>query len=87
MMGSGPPELMYWLMVLGLICLQGGGRCRPTRLIYLQLRRHFPQLQANRTSRWLTRPHVVIVGAGFGGLAAAARLRWTKARVTLIRSA
>src|SRR5215471_2196535 len=83
-MGSGPPELVYWLMVLGLICLQGAGTLSADNLIYLKLRRRFPQLDGKPAFSLADAPHVVIVGAGFGGLAAARRLRWCKARVTLI---
>lgn len=84
MMGSGPPELVYWLMVLALICLQGGGLLSADNLIYLKLRRRFPQLDGKPAFSLEDAPHVVIVGAGFGGLAAAHGLRWAKARVTLV---
>jgi len=84
MMGSGPPEMIYWLMVLGLICLQGAGTLSADNLIYLKLRRRFPQLDGKPAFSLADAPHVVIVGAGFGGLAAAHGLRWAKARVTLV---
>jgi uncharacterized membrane protein YphA (DoxX/SURF4 family) len=44
MMRSGPPELAYWLMVLGLIALHGAGPLSADGLLYLMLRRRFPQL-------------------------------------------
>jgi NADH dehydrogenase FAD-containing subunit/uncharacterized membrane protein YphA (DoxX/SURF4 family) len=83
-MGSGPPELVYWLMVLGLICLHGAGPLAADKLIYLKLRSRFPQLDGKPAFSLAGSPHVVIVGAGFGGLAAARSLRWCTARVTLI---
>jgi NADH dehydrogenase/putative oxidoreductase len=43
-----------------------------------------PQLDGKPAFSLADAPHVVIVGAGFGGLAAARRLRWCRARVTLI---
>jgi NADPH-dependent 2,4-dienoyl-CoA reductase/sulfur reductase-like enzyme len=84
MMGSGPPELAYWLMVIGLIALHGAGPLSADGLLYLMLRRRFPQLDGKPSFSLLDAPHIVIVGAGFGGLAAARRLRWCRARVTLI---
>jgi NADH dehydrogenase FAD-containing subunit/uncharacterized membrane protein YphA (DoxX/SURF4 family) len=84
MMRSGPPELAYWLMVLGLIALHGAGPLSADGLLYLMLRRRFPQLDGKPSFSLLDAPHIVIVGAGFGGLAAARRLRWCRARVTLI---
>jgi NADH dehydrogenase/putative oxidoreductase len=84
MMRAGPPELVYWLMVLGLICLRGAGPLALDELVYRRLRKLFPQLDGKPAFSLADTPHVVIVGAGFGGLAAARRLRWCKARVTLI---
>jgi NADH dehydrogenase/putative oxidoreductase len=84
MMGAGPPELVYCLMVLGLICLRGAGPLSLDELAYLRLRRLFPQLDGKPAFSLADAPHVVIVGAGFGGLAATRRLRWCRARVTLI---
>ena len=83
-MGAGPPETAYWLVVLGLICLRGGGPLSADELTYSRLRHRFPQLDGKPAFSLAGMPHVVIVGAGFGGLAAAHRLRWAKARVTLI---
>jgi NADH dehydrogenase/putative oxidoreductase len=84
MMGAGPAEQVYWLMVLGLISLRGPGRLSLDELLYLRLRRIFPQVDGRPAFSLEEAPHVVIVGAGFGGLAAARCLRWCKARVTLI---
>jgi NADH dehydrogenase FAD-containing subunit/uncharacterized membrane protein YphA (DoxX/SURF4 family) len=84
MMGSHPPELVYWLMVLGLTCLRGAGPLAADELIYLRLRNRFPQLDGKSAFSLANSPNVVIVGAGFGGLAVARSLRWCTARVTLI---
>jgi NADH dehydrogenase/putative oxidoreductase len=84
MMRAGTPDLVYWLMVLGLICLRGAGPLALDELVYRRLRRLFPQLDGKPAFSLADAPHVVIVGAGFGGLAVARRLRWCKARATLI---
>jgi NADH dehydrogenase/putative oxidoreductase len=83
-MGAGPPELIYWLMALGLLVLHGGGLLSVDEPIDRLLRRRFPQLSGKPAFSLDDAPHVVIVGAGFGGLAAARGLRWAKARITLI---
>jgi NADH dehydrogenase FAD-containing subunit/uncharacterized membrane protein YphA (DoxX/SURF4 family) len=84
MMGGAPPELAYWLMALGLLVLHGGGVLSADEPIDRLLRRRFPQLSGKPAFSLDDAPHVVIVGAGFGGLAAARALRWARARVTLI---
>jgi NADH dehydrogenase/putative oxidoreductase len=62
----------------------GAGPFAVDELVYLRLRKLFPQLDGKPAFSLADAPHVVIVGAGFGGLAAARRLRWCRARVTLI---
>src|SRR6516165_6424878 len=44
MRGAGPPELVYWLMVLGLICLHGAGPLALDELAYQRLRGLFQPL-------------------------------------------
>jgi hypothetical protein len=56
MMGAGPPELVYWLMILGQICLRGAGPLSLDELVYLRLRGLFPQLDGKPASRWPTCP-------------------------------
>jgi NADH dehydrogenase FAD-containing subunit len=76
MTGTGPGMTVYEPLLLALLGVSGAGRYSLDRLI----------------SRWarLTvglnpdAPHVVIVGAGFGGMACAAELCHEPARVTLI---
>ncbi|MCC6467680.1 MAG: FAD-dependent oxidoreductase [Alphaproteobacteria bacterium] len=77
-------EHFYWLMVLGQIALRGPGFLSLDRAIWSALRRHLPALDGRlpaSAARW---PRVVIVGAGFGGLAAARALRHSPVQVTVI---
>ncbi|MEC9344928.1 MAG: FAD-dependent oxidoreductase [Pseudomonadota bacterium] len=75
---------LYWLMLLGLVALRGPGRLSLDHLLGHLLEQRYPD--ALGQSRWddTSRPHVVIVGAGFGGVAAAQGLRHTPCRITLI---
>lgn len=68
---------VYWLMLLGQIVLRGPGILSLDFGIVALLRRLRPADPAEP-------PRVVIVGAGFGGLAAARALRFTPAQVTVI---
>lgn len=69
---------VYWLMTLGLIALQGPGALSLDRLAVELFEKYRPMPDLARA------PRVVIVGAGFGGLAAARGLRFTPARVTVV---
>ncbi|WP_417518953.1 FAD-dependent oxidoreductase [Minwuia sp.] len=74
----------YWILLLGMLALGGPGPISLDRLGVTMLRRAFPgELQP---ARWddESLPHVVIVGAGFGGVAVAKGLRHPPCRVTLI---
>src|SRR5262249_59678491 len=82
--GGARAELAYWLMALGLVVLHGGGPLSADEPIDRLMRRRFPQLSGKPAFSLDDAPHVVIVGAGFGGLAAARALRRARARVTLI---
>jgi len=76
MAGADPGMTIYGPLLLALIAVSGAGRYSLDRLIV-----HW----AHRTSLPADgAPHVVIVGAGFGGMACAAGLRHEPARVTLI---
>ena len=77
-------DLAYYLMVLGLIALHGPGALSIDSLLVRALVRRFPSLKGMRMVSYEGMPHVVIIGGGFGGLAAAKALRHTNCRVTLI---
>jgi len=82
MMGAGVEAYPYWLMTLGLVALRGPGPFAADALIAAVLRRRDPRLQAGVSLEGL--PRVVIVGAGFGGMACAASLTRARVAVTLI---
>ena len=77
-------DLAYYLMVLGLIALRGPGALSIDSLVVRALGRRFPSLRGVRMVSYEGMPHVVIIGGGFGGIAAAKALRHTNCRVTLI---
>jgi putative oxidoreductase len=74
----------YWMPTLGLLALTGPGWLSFDAVIKAALERVFPQLAGKPTFSLDGLPRVVIVGAGFGGLACAARLAAARVRVTLI---
>ena len=74
--GSDQGITLYGPLVLILLGVSGAGRYSLDRLIVGWAYRSFPLDDGA--------PHVVIVGAGFGGMACAAGLRHERARVTLI---
>ena len=77
-------EFVYWFMLLTILSFSGPGKYSLDNIIRHNLGKWFPQLDGNLNSDLVTLPHVVIVGAGFGGVAAAKTLRTTACRVTLI---
>ena len=77
-------DLAYYLMVLGLIAIYGPGALSLDSLVVRTLRRRFPELEGMRMVSYEGTPRVLIVGGGFGGVAAAKALRNTSCRVTLI---
>ena len=74
--GSDQGITLYGPLLLILLAVSGAGRYSLDRLIVGWAYRSFPLDDGA--------PHVVIVGAGFGGMACAAGLRYERARVTLI---
>lgn len=84
MMGSGASGLSWWVATLTLVALQGPGALSLDALIDGRLRRVFPQLDGKPAFSLDGLPRVVIVGAGFGGLACASKLRRIPVQVTLI---
>jgi len=76
MAGADQGMTIYGASLLALLGVFGAGRYSLDRLIIDCAHRALP---ANASA-----PHVVIVGAGFGGMACAAGLRHERARVTII---
>jgi NADH dehydrogenase/putative oxidoreductase len=80
---AGSDDDLLLAMLLAGFILRGGGRLAVDAWIVSAVRRWFPSLSAD--TAWLAgAPHVIIVGAGFAGIAAARGLRHAWARVTLI---
>jgi uncharacterized membrane protein YphA (DoxX/SURF4 family) len=77
-------DLAYYLMMLGLIALQGPGALSIDNPVVRALERRFPSLKSMRAVSYEGMSRVVIVGGGFGGIAVARALRNTSWRVTLI---
>ena len=76
--------LMYWALLGLLFVVRGAGPLSLDAVIGASLARRYPELDGGLGYDLETVPRVVIVGAGFGGLACAAGLRHTPVRVTLI---
>ena len=71
-------------LVAGLLALRGAGRLSLDALIERRLERQYPQLVGRPAFALDAVPRIVIVGAGFGGLACAARLARLPVQVTLV---
>jgi NADH dehydrogenase/putative oxidoreductase len=84
MAGGGPDDLGWWSALLTLLALHGPGPLSLDALIERLLAQRFPQLQGRPAFSLEGLPRVVIVGAGFGGLACAAKLAGARAALTLI---
>jgi len=83
---SGLPriDLQYWLPLAGLLAFIGPGAYSVDHLVQDWLRKRFPRFQDLSEDALAHLPHVVIIGAGFGGTSAARALRNAACRVTLI---
>lgn len=77
-------EFLYWIMLLTILCFAGPGKYSLDGILRHTLSKAFPQLDGDHKANLSKAPHVVIIGAGFGGVAAAKALRTTACRVTLI---
>lgn len=81
--GSGDDAGLLLGLLLAALLTRGGGALALDRLLAARLVRLFPSLGTD--VGWLEgAPRVVIVGAGFGGVAAARALKHAWAQVTLI---
>jgi NADH dehydrogenase/putative oxidoreductase len=82
MMGQAPSQSLFAAAVLALTGLFGAGPLSLDGLIARLLTKARPMADGRpRSESW---PHIVIVGAGFGGLACAMKLRFLPVRITLI---
>jgi putative oxidoreductase len=84
MVASGSAPEWHWSTLLGLLLAFGPGALSLDALIARRSRRAFPQLDGRPAFSLQGLPRVVIVGAGFGGLACARGLSRAKVQVTLI---
>jgi NADH dehydrogenase/putative oxidoreductase len=85
MMGGGSHYQLHWLALLAMwLVLQGGGAWSLDRVLVNRLIRLFPELGGGPGFTVEGLPRVVIVGAGFGGLACAHGLATARAQVTLV---
>ena len=81
---GGYADHASWLSLIALFALNGAGPVSLDALIDLYLRARFPQLEGKPAFSLDGLPRVVIVGAGFSGMACAAALSRARVAVTLI---
>jgi NADH dehydrogenase FAD-containing subunit/uncharacterized membrane protein YphA (DoxX/SURF4 family) len=72
------------LPLLGLPLLYGPGAISLDHAVAAAFRRRFPPFEALSAAAVAGLPHVIVLGGGFGGLAAARGLRYAPCRVTLL---
>ena len=77
-------EAVYLGALFTRIAVLGPGPLALDQLLFRALRKRFPQLDGLPAVDLSALPHVVIVGAGFGGLSCARALQHTACRVTLV---
>jgi len=82
--GAGFADRALWLFLLAVFVIEGAGALSVDALIASALRDRFPQLAGKPAFALDDVPRVVIVGAGFAGLACAAALARKRVAVTLI---
>ena len=76
--------LMAWALLGLLFAVRGAGPLSLDGVLRRRLARKYPELAGGLGYDLDAAPRVVIVGAGFGGLACAAALRHTPVKVTLV---
>ena len=74
----------FWTLGLVLLIVSGPGALSLDGALVTMLKRRFPQLDGKPAFSLTGLPRVVIVGAGFGGVACSRALRHTPVQVTLI---
>ncbi len=82
-MGLHPDLTLYPMLLLGLMAIFGAGYLSVDRMIsgWLESNILFDRKYEDVPEHW---PHIVVVGAGFGGLACVAKLKNLPVRITLI---
>ncbi len=82
-MGLHPDLTLYPMLLFGLIIIFGAGYLSIDRMIsnWLEYNILFDRKYEDVPEHW---PHIVVVGAGFGGLACVAKLKNLPVRITLI---
>ena len=75
---------MYWTLSLALLLVLGPGGISLDAALSTLLKRLIPQLDGKPAFSLDGLPRVLIIGAGFGGIACARALRYTPVRVTVI---
>jgi len=75
---------MFWTLGLLLLIVSGPGALSLDGALVTMLKRRFPQLEGKPAFSLSGLPRVVIIGAGFGGVACGRALRHTPVQVTLI---
>jgi NADH:ubiquinone reductase (H+-translocating) len=85
MMSGGEMSFpFYWTVLLLLLVAKGPGAFSLDGFVVAALRRRMPELSGRPAFSLEQLPRVVIVGAGFGGIACARALRHAPASITLI---
>jgi NADH:ubiquinone reductase (H+-translocating) len=85
MIGGGDMSFpFYWTVLLLLLVAKGPGPFSLDGAVLAGLRRSLPELSGKPAFNLSGLPRVVIVGAGFGGIACARALRHAPASITLI---
>ena len=84
MMHSPWVDQAYLLTLLLMLLIHGAGPVAIDAWIESQLRRRIPELDGRPAFALEGLPRIVIVGAGFGGIACAAALRRVRASITVI---
>nr|WP_245504412.1 NAD(P)/FAD-dependent oxidoreductase [Lichenihabitans psoromatis] len=78
--GMSVDDRLYWTLLLGILACRGSGPLALDPLVAMRLSDPNRRL----SSLDLTLPHVVILGGGFGGVAAARGLKHAACRITLV---
>ncbi|MEM8811751.1 MAG: FAD-dependent oxidoreductase [Pseudomonadota bacterium] len=81
---QGRPEHLLWVLILAHLVFAGPGLFSVDWAVERAAARRWPELGGGLDFSLEDCPRVVVVGAGFGGLAAAHALRHAKAQVTVI---